>query len=137
MVTDKMTAQTWVLRVDGERPVTSNEVRSQHWRKVQPRLANFRGAGGLLARELGIPACEQIAVRLYAYPPDKRRRDASNLMPTMKAMVDGLVDAGVVPDDTAAFVVEEMPRLLDDGDKRWRLDLHVSAVCDHQEGEVA
>lgn len=32
-------------------------------------------------------------------------------MPTQKAVVDGLVDAGVVPDDTPEFVVEDMPVL--------------------------
>ncbi len=31
--------------------------------------------------------------------PDKRRRDVANVHPTVKAIVDGLVDAGVLPDD--------------------------------------
>lgn len=31
--------------------------------------------------------------------PDRRRRDPHNFTPTAKAIVDGLVDAGVLPDD--------------------------------------
>lgn len=31
--------------------------------------------------------------------PDQRRRDAHNLMPTIKACIDGIVDAGLLPDD--------------------------------------
>ena len=31
--------------------------------------------------------------------PDNRRRDAHNLMPTLKACVDGFVDAGLLEDD--------------------------------------
>lgn len=35
---------------------------------------------------------------------DARRRDTSNLLPTIKAAVDGLVDAGVLPDDSDRYV---------------------------------
>lgn len=37
--------------------------------------------------------------------PNNRRRETSNLQPTSKAIVDGLVDAGVVPDDSDQYVV--------------------------------
>jgi crossover junction endodeoxyribonuclease RusA len=33
-----------------------------------------------------------------------RRRDATNLAPTVKAAVDGLVDAGVIPDDNDGVI---------------------------------
>lgn len=35
---------------------------------------------------------------------DSRRRDSANWAPTAKAIVDGLVDAGVFPDDSHKFV---------------------------------
>jgi crossover junction endodeoxyribonuclease RusA len=35
---------------------------------------------------------------------DQRRRDPHNLVPTVKPIVDGLVDAGLVPDDTPEWV---------------------------------
>lgn len=37
--------------------------------------------------------------------PDKRRRDPGNWYPTAKAIVDGLVDAGVLIDDDDAHVI--------------------------------
>ena len=40
---------------------------------------------------------------------DRRRRDDENPTPTLKALCDGLVDAGVVPDDTNDFMVKHMP----------------------------
>ena len=49
-----------------------------------------------------LPRC-RVVVTLVV--PDRRRRDAANYAPTAKAAVDGLVDCGVWPDDTAEFVV--------------------------------
>lgn len=37
--------------------------------------------------------------------PDNRRRDVQNLQPTSKAIVDGLVDANLIPDDDDAHIV--------------------------------
>jgi hypothetical protein len=37
--------------------------------------------------------------------PDKRRRDVANIAPTIKALVDGCVDAGLLPDDDDAHLV--------------------------------
>lgn len=41
-----------------------------------------------------------------------RRRDAANLSPTVKPIVDGLVDAGLWPDDTGEYVVTAEPVLV-------------------------
>ena len=45
-------------------------------------------------------------------PRDKRRRDPSNLIATQKPILDGLVDAGLVPDDTPEYVNELMPKIV-------------------------
>lgn len=37
--------------------------------------------------------------------PDKRRRDVANISPTIKALIDGIVDAGLLPDDDDAHLV--------------------------------
>ena len=37
--------------------------------------------------------------------PNNRRREVSNLQPTSKALVDGLVDCAVIPDDSDQYVV--------------------------------
>lgn len=36
--------------------------------------------------------------------PDKRRRDVHNIFPTIKACIDGFVDAGVLDDDSDAHL---------------------------------
>lgn len=41
----------------------------------------------------------------------KHRRDADNTVPTLKALCDGLVDAGVVPDDTPEYMTKTMPEI--------------------------
>ncbi len=43
--------------------------------------------------------------------PDKRRRDPANFFPCVKAIVDGLVDAGWWPDDTPEWVTVVEPVL--------------------------
>lgn len=42
---------------------------------------------------------------------DSRRRDPHNYYPTIKAIVDGLVDAGLWPDDTPDYVTTSEPTL--------------------------
>ncbi len=42
---------------------------------------------------------------------DRRRRDPHNYYPTVKAIVDGLVDAGVWPDDTPEWITTTEPTL--------------------------
>jgi Holliday junction resolvase RusA-like endonuclease len=43
-------------------------------------------------------------VRVSFPVTQNRRRDADNPAPTVKAIVDGLVDAGMWPDDTPEWV---------------------------------
>lgn len=42
---------------------------------------------------------------------DKRRRDPHNYYPTVKHIIDGLVDAGIWPDDTPEWVTTVEPTL--------------------------
>ena len=42
------------------------------------------------------------------YPPLARRRDASNLAPTVKPLLDGIVDALLIPDDNDRVIVTTM-----------------------------
>ncbi len=43
---------------------------------------------------------------------DKRRRDPHNYIATVKPIIDGLVDAGLWPDDTPEWVSVAEPRLI-------------------------
>jgi crossover junction endodeoxyribonuclease RusA len=55
----------------------------------------------------------QITVRLEWRPAKVRRRDGNeNVGPMVKALVDGLVNIGVVSDDTPDKVIRDKPVLL-------------------------
>lgn len=115
-----MTGSLWELRiplVDNKPPLNAND--RLHWAVTNRLTQDTKDAIGWRVREAKIPRLEHIAVRLMFQPQDRRRRDPSNLMPTQKAAVDGLVVAGVVPDDTPEFVTEEIPAVLwPDGGER-------------------
>jgi Holliday junction resolvase RusA-like endonuclease len=59
-------------------------------------------------------------VELHYVPKDARRRDEDNLVATLKPACDGLVDAGVVDDDTRLYMTKVMP-IIDPPDRGLRL----------------
>ena len=59
-----------------------------------------------------IPFMTRCEVSLVWYVNDRRRRDDENPVATLKALCDGLVDAEVVEDDTAAFMLKHMPPIV-------------------------
>lgn len=59
-----------------------------------------------------VPALERCTVALTWYVLTPHRRDAVNLTDTLKAMQDGLVDAGVVSDDTPDLMNAPMPAVI-------------------------
>ncbi|MEV7472247.1 hypothetical protein AB0N33_00855 [Pseudarthrobacter oxydans] len=57
-------------------------------------------------RATGIPTFEgRVHIVAHIYKPRAGRYDTNNLAPTTKAIVDGLVDAGLLLDDSTKFVV--------------------------------
>jgi crossover junction endodeoxyribonuclease RusA len=59
--------------------------------------ASWRHPCGTDPHPIPLPPC---LVRVTFGVPDNRRRDPHNTAPTVKAIVDGMVDAGLWPDDT-------------------------------------
>ncbi|WP_128683426.1 hypothetical protein [Actinomyces qiguomingii] len=57
------------------------------------------------ARFSRAPRLERARIVIESLFPDRRRRDTHNLMPTVKPIVDGLVDAGLLPDDDTRHLV--------------------------------
>lgn len=89
-----------------------------HWSKRAHLTSDIR----MLSRNLSghIPRLECVKIRVTFYPPNNRRRDSPNvLFPTSKAIIDGIVDAGVLKDDSDRFVksLELIPgdRVIRDG----------------------
>jgi crossover junction endodeoxyribonuclease RusA len=93
----------------GNAPLTANA--RLHWRRRAEYVKTIREVVAARARHIyRIPPQDHITVGLHYAPGDHLRRDASNLMATQKAAVDGLVGI-VVPDDTARYVTERMPTI--------------------------
>lgn len=85
-----------------------------HWRKRAELVRYWRQRTHLAARHLG-PQPPSV-VHLTLPVRDRRRRDPMNYYPTLKAVVDGLVDAGCWPDDTPDYVRTVEPVLDPDAD---------------------
>ena len=98
---------TWTLR-HNERPWTANSARAaQHWSQNSTRTKKWRNAYTVLAREAAIPALGPCRITVTPYLKDRRgQQDVGACAPAAKAAIDGIRDAGVWPDDNAAYVVE-------------------------------
>ena len=104
-------------------PLTMNA--RNHWRKQAAIVANIRKTVATLVNIRTFTAhpipmyAPHVAVELHYWPRDRRRRDADNLVPVLKAACDGLVDASVVRDDTPDLMTKAMPLIHEpDGDPR-------------------
>lgn len=74
-----------------------NANQRSHWARKAELTRFLRTEASLHAH--GIPPMERAHLTVHVGWPDKRRRDAMNLHPTVKACVDGFVDAGLLLDD--------------------------------------
>ncbi len=57
---------------------------------------------------------QEVMVEVSFYYANKRRRDQDNAMGSLKAVYDGIIDAGLVPDDDYKHMKRAMPEFLID-----------------------
>lgn len=104
------------MRYDA-RPWTANSARSaRHWSVNAKRTAEWRQAWRLLATGVGpLGPCRVVVTPYLARGP---QQDLGACFPAAKAAIDGLVDAGVWPDDTPEWVtrLEFRPPVMGQGD---------------------
>ncbi|UGS26365.1 hypothetical protein K8F61_17320 [Microbacterium resistens] len=91
----------------GAPPLTANH--RLHFREEAKRTAAIRRAAREGAVAQRIPAMTRPTVTLVWLVETRHRRDADNLVPTLKALADGLVDARVTADDTPEAMHKPMP----------------------------
>ncbi len=83
--------------------VTSNQ--RLFWRERAKRTAAWRRSAHEAALTSGIRRMDKAWLVVDVSFADVRRRDPANWHPTAKACVDGMVDAGLFPDDDANHIL--------------------------------
>lgn len=101
----------WILSTGLIKPLSLND--RMHWAQKARITRQVRSTVAWNATSLVMGRHDHVHVQLVYTPRDNRRRDTDNLWATAKPAVDGLVDAGIVPDDTARFVTRHEPRITD------------------------
>lgn len=79
----------------------------EHWTIKAAKVRTWRAAVATHAIDARLPYMTRVEIVAQPRWASKRRHDSSNIAPTVKACVDGLVDAGVLPDDSSQIVVSE------------------------------
>lgn len=87
--------------------LTSNQ--RPHWAVRHRKTKYLRGLAKDTAQALRVPPLRRARIDAWVTWPDGRRRDRHNLSPTVKALVDGIVDAGVLPDDSDRYIEGPVP----------------------------
>jgi crossover junction endodeoxyribonuclease RusA len=98
--------ESWVFDLPQTTPMSLNA--RMNWAVAAKMKKPYREAAHVLALQQKIPACKRVRVTLIYTPKDKRRRDPLNLVATLKLVEDGLVDAGVIPDDTPDYLESQL-----------------------------
>lgn len=75
-----------------------------HWAVKAKRTKLLRSKTALLAKRL-TPITGIVHATAYVAYPRGGRVDVANSYPTIKACVDGLVDAGVIEDDSHKYLI--------------------------------
>lgn len=117
-------------------PLNANARLHPMVRSKRTRL--IREAVFVAAKAAAIPKARHLTVTLHYQPGDNRRRDADNLVPTLKAACDALargkrrdwVGLELVPDDTPQHMTKNMP-IIHPGKGERRLWLEVQITKEH------
>lgn len=130
-------ARSAVLVFEGySRPPLSENDRMK-WQQRHRIVKRLRTAAGFYARAAGLAGLGYCRVTLTWHVATRHHRDADNVTPTLKAICDGLVDAGVVVDDIPRYMDKLMPVIAYEKGCKPRLELLVeqlpSSPDEHQE----
>lgn len=97
--------RTWTLKRVGERPVNTNAERDGNRHQRARLTKQWRTDFHYLARQQRIPLMGRVQfVMIPHYSTRRSLPDTGACAPSAKAAIDGIVDAGVIPDDTSTHV---------------------------------
>lgn len=93
----------WRIMLDGM-PANDNERRRWHWTRRHTEDTSWKAAVVYACKELGIPAMQRVRLSAVVFRRALWVADESNDRARLKPLEDGLVLAGVVPNDTRGHV---------------------------------
>ncbi|MEU6756021.1 hypothetical protein [Streptomyces sp. NPDC046685] len=100
--------RVWILLMPYGELLTSNQ--RLHHMAVHRIRKRLRAEAAAVVAAQGLPSIRRAAVFYVLHPrPINRKRDPGNWAPTAKAYVDGLVDAGLLPDDNHLHLLGPNP----------------------------
>jgi hypothetical protein len=99
-----------------------------HWRPERNRKKALRSRGAFTARSSGLVVPTPCIVVAEIGLRATGRADAENAAPTAKCLIDGLVTAGALPDDSSEHITATTfrlgPRVTEKGWRRITLHFH-------------
>jgi hypothetical protein len=101
-----MTGHYMAVSFDWPRPPLSMNQRIHRMQEAKLTAMVRKAAAEAFAT---FPPVSKIDVVMTWTVKDRRKRDVENPVATLKPLCDGLVDAGIVPDDTPDLMVKHMP----------------------------
>ena len=97
--------RSWTLLMPGRDELpNSNDHRHMHWGSRSRWSKELRTAAKQIARAARLPRLDRARIACYVRMPKECRYDPGNFYPGAKAYVDGLIDYGLLPDDSARYL---------------------------------
>lgn len=87
-----------------EHPWTTNRDRNFHHMARAKLIREWRGAFKQLAEDAQIPELEVLFIEIMPQVPKRLFQDTAACNPASKAAIDGLIDAGVMEDDSSQWL---------------------------------
>jgi hypothetical protein len=97
------TGRVWRLVIPA--PAKWLNANDRYKRRPDKVIAAWRSAGFVYARQAKLPRLVKAHVFAELRFCDRIRRDEHNFYPTIKALIDGLVDYGLLPDDSHEYLI--------------------------------
>jgi Holliday junction resolvase RusA-like endonuclease len=94
-----------ILRIEGI-PPTQNEFRRMHHFEIAKRKKEWEEIVRMEVKRQSIEKVEKVIMTYFFHFADNRKRDADNYATSCKFIQDGLVKAGILPDDDFEHVLE-------------------------------
>ena len=118
---------TWTVELPPGLPLLSLNGR-EHWAVRARYTRTLKKAAWATALQAKIPRLERVSVVAEYQPPDRRHRDSDNPAASVKACIDGIVQAGVLPDDESPRYVESVTYRIGEPYPKGRLVLYLTEV---------